>query len=365
MRHPLLSGALALFVLVGAVVAAGAFSVPATALNVDGTSISQATVNQDLATIQSNAAFSCYLDASIQVRSSGQASLPALGGQASSGSYSTAFVDFWLSEVVNNLLIERLASQQHLTLDATALAAGRADLNGSISATLSAAAAGSGQSAVCAASGQAIVSTLPPSLASELVRAQAAGDVVLARASGYGLGRGELLRYFEGHRQSFRTICLSAIQVASSATAATVRQAIVAGEPFAAAAKANSTDPASAANGGALGCYSANEGAYQTVAADTKGLVVGEISQPVADNGSYLLLQVTSYQPAVFNAVATAVRQAILGAGATKASKELALLTKHADVSIDPRYGRWSGASGIGIQAPRTPPAADLLNPAR
>jgi hypothetical protein len=363
-RHPLLSGALGILVLVGAVVAAGAFSVPANAVTVDGTSVSQATLNQDLATIQGNAAFGCYLDASVEVRSSGADSLPALSGQSSSGSYSTSFVDFWLSQVINNLLIEHLATEQHLALDATALAAGRADLANSIEATLAEAAASSGQSEVCAASGQAIVSTLPPSLVAELVRAQASGDLVLARAAGYGLGAADLERYFDAHPNSFRTICLSAIEVASSATASGIRQAIEAGEPFATAAMADSTDTTSAPNGGALGCYSANEGAYSTVAADVQGLAVGQISQPVADNSSYLLLEVTSYQPAAFVAVQAAVRQAILGVGSTKASQELCSLTTRAQVSVDPRYGRWSGASGIGIEPPRVPDSGDLLNPA-
>jgi parvulin-like peptidyl-prolyl isomerase len=362
-RHPLLSGALAILVVVGAIVAAGSFSVPANAVTVDGTSISQATLNQDLATIQKNAAFGCYLDASVEVRSGGEASVPSLVGQSSSGSYSTAFVDFWLSQVINNLLIERLAAAQHLPLDATALAAGRADLSGSIGATLTEAAAASGQSAVCAASGEAIVSTLPSSLVDELVRAQAAGDVVLAHAAGYGLGAGELDRYFTAHPASFQTICLSAIEVASQSTATTIRQAIEAGEPFATAAKADSTDTTSAPNGGALGCYSANEGAYPTVASDVKGLAIGQISQPVADNSSYLLLEVTSEEPAAFGAVQTAVRQAILSAGSAKASKELSTLTKTAQVSVDPRYGRWAGATGIGIEGPKAPVAADLLNP--
>jgi hypothetical protein len=364
-RHPILSGALAVLVLVGAVVAAGAFSVPANAVTVDGTSISQATLNQDLATIQNNAAFGCYLDASVEVRSEGEASLPALAGQSSSGSYSTAFVDFWLSQVINNLLIEHLAAEQHLALNPTAIAAGRADLDASIEATLAEAAAASGESAVCAASGQAIVSSLPSSLVDELVRAQASGDLVLARAAGYGLGAAELARYFEGHRGDFRTICLSAIEVASSTTASTIRQAIEAGEPFATAAAADSTDTTSAANGGALGCYSANEGAYSTVAADVQGLAVGQVSQPVADNSSYLLLEVTSYEPAAFVAVQSAVRQAILGVGSAKASKELSSLTKRAQVSVDPRYGRWAGASGVGIEAPKSPAAADLLTPAQ
>jgi hypothetical protein len=362
-RHPLLSGALAALIVAGAVVAAGAFSVPATAVTVDGTSISRATVDADLATIAQNEGFGCYLDASIAVRSESSASLPSIGGSGVSGTYDTSFVDFWLGQLVNNLLIETLAVRQHLPINATALAAGRDDFVDSITSTLEDAAAATGQSAVCAASGQAIVSTLPSGFVAGLERSQAAGDLVLAHAAGYGLGTAQLLRYFNAHQTQFRTICLSAIETATEATATTVRASIEAGQSFAAAAMANSTDATSAGQGGALGCYSANENAYPTVSADVKGLAVGTVSQPVSNNGAYVLLEVTSYQPAAYDAVVAAVRGAVLDAGATKAAKELSALTKSASVDLDPRYGKWSGVSGIGIEPPQSPAAANLLNP--
>jgi len=361
-RPPLLVGAVAAVAAVAAVVVAGAFSVPANALTVDGVSISRATLNRDLAVIQQNQAFGCYLDASVAVRSANQAALPTMTRNGGA-TYDTRYVDFWLSQQINNLLVEHLAASEHLSFDATALAAGRSDLLGNISSTLAEAAAATGQSAVCAPSGAAIVSTLPSAMVDELVRAQAAGDLVLSHAAGYGLGTTDLARFFSSHQSAFQTICLSGIQTTDQATANTVRSAIVAGEPFATAAQADSTDTQSAANGGALGCFSANEGAYDTVAADVKGLAVGQLSQPLANNGSYLLLVVTSEQPAAFDAVIPAVRQAILADGSAKATKQLSGLTKTARVSIDPRYGRWSGASGIGIQSPLTPPKTDLLEP--
>lgn len=361
-RLPLLSGALAVVIIVGGVVAGGAFSVPANAITVDGVSVSRATLDQDLATIENNQAFDCYLDASVQLRSSEQAGLPSITGAANTSAYNTSFVDFWLSQQINNLLIEDLAARQHLTVDATATAAGHADLVGSISSTLADAAAASGQSAVCAASGQALLSSLPSDFVNRLAKAQTAGDLVLSHAAGYGLSTQQLSRYFSTHATQFQTICLSGIQVATEATATTVRAAIEGGQSFAAAATANSTDTTSAANGGSLGCFSANEGAYATVSNDVQGLAVGEISQPEDNNGSYLLLMVTSVLPASFDAVIPAVRQAVLGIGSSKASKELARLTETADVSVDPRYGRWDGASGVGIRPPLAPESADLLH---
>jgi len=361
-RHLLLPGAVAVLLVVGAIVAAGAFSVPATAVTVDGVSVSRATLNANLAAINQNPAFGCYLDASVAVRSENEVSLPPITGTGRSGTYRTTYVDFWLSQVVNNLLIEHLAASEHLALDATALSAGRTDLANSITSTLETAAAASGQGAVCAANGQSLIATLPRPFVAQLALGQAAGDLVLAHAAGYGLSTVQLSSYFALHANQFRTICLSAIQTATEATATQVRASIAAGQSFAAAAMADSTDTTSAAGGGAVGCYSANEGAYPTVASDSSGLAVGEVSQPIDDNGSFLLVQPTGYTPAVFDAVIPAVRQAVLNAGATKASKELSKITKSAEVSIDPRYGIWDGRSGVGVAPPLSPPAADLLN---
>ncbi len=361
-RSPLLLGALAVVVATATVVVVGAFSVPSPAATVNGVSISRSDLNAQLNTIAENPAFGCYLDASVAVRSSNLASLPQMSGSGT-GTFNTAFVDFWLEQQINNLLVEQLAAHQNLRIDAGSLGAGRDDLAGSISSVLANAAASSGQGAVCAPDGASVISTLPAGLTNQLVRAQAAGDLVLSHAAGYGLNTPELSRFFDGHRDQFDTICLSVIQVATESSATSLRAAIVGGESFAAAAKANSTDTASAANGGAVGCYSATDSAYTTVRADVKGLSVGEVSQPVANNGSYLLLMVTSTQPAVFDAVVPAVRQAVLAAGSTKAASELSRLTKSASVSVDPRYGRWSG-SGVGIHPPTSPRAADILNPA-
>ncbi|MGH8996995.1 MAG: hypothetical protein ACRDYB_13375, partial [Acidimicrobiales bacterium] len=120
-RHPLLFGALGVLVIVGAVVAVGAVSVPANAVTVDGVSISRATLNQDLSAIQQSPAFNCYLDASVAVRSNGAAQVPPVAGPGSSSAYNTSFVDFWLGQQINNLLIEHVATAEHLSIGAQAL----------------------------------------------------------------------------------------------------------------------------------------------------------------------------------------------------------------------------------------------------
>jgi parvulin-like peptidyl-prolyl isomerase len=360
-RHRLLVPATLVVLVLAGAIAAAAFSVPSPAVSVNGDTISRTTVNQDLSTIDQNAAFHCYLAADVAVRSNGGASVPSLGGTGVGGTYSTQFVDYWLSQLVDDLLIEQLAARQHLAITADALVAGRSDLENTISGTLAAAATSIGQQQVCAPSGQDLLGTVPSSMLDEMVRAQTAGDLVLAKASGYGLSTPELERYFAAHPTQFQTVCLSGIQVASQATATQVRTQIEDGQSFAAAAAADSTDATSAAQGGALGCYTPTETGYQTVVADTTGLAVGQVSQPVSNNGSYLLLEVTSVQPATFASVVPAVRQAVLAAGSKKASSELSAIAKSSTVRVDPRYGRWSGGTQASIEAPRQPSPADLL----
>ncbi|MGH9043879.1 MAG: peptidylprolyl isomerase [Acidimicrobiales bacterium] len=356
----LIAGIVAVAACVAGLVVAGVLAVPQNAVSVDGASISRASLNTDLASIRSDPAFACYLDATVALRSQGTAQLPDPGQGAA---YSTQFVDFWVTEQINNLLIEDLANREHLRVSPGALAAGRQDLTASISATIGEAAATLGGGAQCAPNGAAVVSTLPATLLSELVTAQASGDVVLAHAAGYGLGTASLGRYFALHPAQFQTICVSAIQTASQSDASAVRAAIEGGESFAQAAQASSLDKTSAANGGALGCFPATDGAYQTLAQDTAGLAAGEVSQPIQVGSGYILLQPDAYRPARFTEVIPAVRQAVLVAGSTRAGAELAALTKAARVTVDPRYGTWSRTGGAGLVAPKVPSTSDLVNP--
>jgi hypothetical protein len=355
--------ALLLLVVLAAVVAVAAFDVPSNAATVNGVGISRATLNSDLGVIQATPTYECYLAASLALRSQNEAALPAIQGQGIDKTVSTRFADYWLSQLVNDELIEQVATARHLRVSTADLADGRADLVNSISTTLTAVAEASGQSGVCAPDGSDILAAVPPAFAARLVRAQAAGDVVLADASGYGLGPGELASFYATHQSDFDTICLSAIQTATQAAAAADRAEIVGGTPFAQVAEATSTDAASAANGGAIGCFAPTDPAYGSVTQDVAGLAVGQVSAANSDQGNYVLLEITSRRTTSYAAAGSAVRQAVLAAGATVADGELKTITKGATVSIDPRYGRWKGGSTIAVEPPRNPPLSALLDP--
>jgi parvulin-like peptidyl-prolyl isomerase len=326
--------------------------------------ISRATLNSDLGVIQSTPTYECYLAASLALQSQDLATLPALEGAGGAKTVNTRFADFWLSQLVNNELIEQLAAKRHLAVTAEDLAAGKTDLVNSISATLTEVAEASGSSGVCAPDGTSVLDAVPAKFAQRLVASQAAGDVVLAAAAGYGLGPAQLAAFYAGHRSDFDTVCLSAIETSSEAAAATARAQIEGGLPFALVAETTSTDTTSAADGGAIGCFAPTDPSYGSVSQDIAGLAVGVVSQPKDDSGNYILLEITSRRPTSFAKAGDAVRQAVLAAGAKAADAELKAMTKDAHVTIDPRYGTWGRGAAITVVPPVSPPATALLKPA-
>jgi hypothetical protein len=356
--------ALLFLVVLAAVVAVAAFDVPSDAATVNGVGISRATLNSDLGVIEAAPTYQCYLAASLALQSQNLAMLPAIKGAGGAKTVNTRFADFWLSQLVNNELIDQLAARRHLPVTTADLAAGKTDLVNSISATLTAVAQASGQTGVCAPDGTSILEAVPPAFAARLVASQAAGDVVLAAAAGYGLGPAQLASFYAGHRSDFDTVCLSAIETATEAAATTARAEIEGGLPFALVAQTTSTDTTSAAEGGAIGCFAPTDPAYASVTQDITGLAVGAVSQPKDDSGNYILLEITSRQPTSFAAAGDAVRQAVLAAGAKGADSELKAMTKDSHVTIDPRYGTWGGGSTISVEPPANPPTSALLNPA-
>ena len=85
------------------------------------------------------------------------------------------------------------------------------------------------------------------------------------------------------------------------------------------------------------------------------------VSSPIADDGNYLLIEITKRTPTHIRHGPDRVEGAVQNAGAAKARTTINAAEKRADVSVDRRYGRWVPAA----QSPRrrSPATGDLLNP--
>ena len=130
-----------LIVLAGAL-AAAAFAIPSTAASVNGASISQQSVNSDLAAIANSPDYQCYLKAEQAIESNGEEKLPPVegAGQTDTGgshpTVSTGFADNYLDTEILHQLILELAAKDHVDPTAKDLSAARASLAAQITEVL-------------------------------------------------------------------------------------------------------------------------------------------------------------------------------------------------------------------------------------
>jgi hypothetical protein len=118
----------------------------------------------------------------------------------------------------------------------------------------------------------------------------------------------------------------------------------------------------SSSGGGPQGCdiLSDLESKLPT-AADLKNMATGTVSAPIDDNGTYLLLQITSRTPTPYSKAKAAVADAVQAAGSSATQKALTAVERRSSVSVNPQYGVWVPVSA-SVLAPFTPEPTDVLN---
>nr|WP_283250986.1 peptidylprolyl isomerase [Rhabdothermincola salaria] len=130
-------------------------------------------------------------------------------------------------------------------------------------------------------------------------------------------------------------------------------------DDFGALAAEFSDDPGSASAGGELGC--APEGTY---VAEFDEVVwsqpIGEVSEPVRTSFGYHLILVTARGEVSFEDARSQLARAVQQNGQAIIGDALAGLLTDADVSVDPKWGRWDAESGqvlppAGAQPPPMP----------
>jgi hypothetical protein len=116
-------------------------------------------------------------------------------------------------------------------------------------------------------------------------------------------------------------------------------------------ARAESTNKASAAVGGHLGC-SDNREVFEPFAQVLATLPLNQVSAPVETEFGFHLIRVSDTIP--FEALEEKIREGLEQQAATRSSPGLDALVAKAEVEIDPRYGTWRVREGHGrVRAPR------------
>jgi PPIC-type PPIASE domain len=355
---------LVLLVLLAGGLAAAALLVPTNAAVVNGTAISQQTLNSDVSAIAGSADYQCYLNSQTAISSSGQSQLPSVGGagRGQGGQHATATTAFtanYLDTEVAQQLVYQVADHRGVTVTSAQLADARNAYAQNITQVMEQAAQSQDPRYTCGSAtpltGEEVLSTLPTSFVDSQVHFYATSAVLEEDLAGVGASDTDLQGYFERNSSQFDTVCWTVgVYTSESAASAALTQAQ--NTPFSEVVK-------QATQGGAEPC----EPLPDVTASLPSGvkldeLSVGAVSLPIsAGNGEYLLMQITSRHPTEYANVKTLVAQAVQQKGATKTQAALSTLERHSTINIDPRYGVWVPAAAQ-VSVPFTPQTTDVLN---
>jgi PPIC-type PPIASE domain len=347
---------------VAAGVAVSACDITPPAATANGTTISTATLNTELATLESNGAGGCLLQLE-----SPQLTSQAAQGSGGPGTYSIAFTDAVLKNQVGGLLVEQYAASRGLTVSSSDLTKAGSTLAATLGGEASSAvqqSASSGTLSPClAANGSALtgaqlLASLPGSVRDEQVRSEAVDERLLAMGS--DLSDAALAQFYSANLAQFTADCVSQIVTDTQAHAQQLVAQLNGGAAFADVAKASSLDAQSAPTGGALGCNFTETQVEQAL--QVQSLPVGQPIGPIQDQstGRWVVYEVTSQSVEPLSAAKPVVREELLHATANlnRVNQEIVSFARRSDISVDPKYGTWKA---LTIVPPHGPPDSYLL----
>jgi hypothetical protein len=362
---------LVLLVVLAGGLAWAAFSVPSNAATVNGSAISQQDLNSDVSAIANSAYYQCYLNSEEYLSSEGSEQAPPVLG-AGTGQYAgdhptatSAFVASYLETDIGHQLLLQLAGERNVHVTQSGLVTARSNLTGQISEVMSEilqTQEGQDVQYSCSLTGQAltgqqVLDSLPASFVDQQVQFVAEASALEEDQAGVGSSDTDLQNYFSAHSAQFDTACLTAAVFSSESAAQAGAAQVASGTPFATVAAGTS-----ASGGGALGCDVLSDLITKLPSdADLKSLATGVVSAPLDDNGTYVLLEITSRTPTAYSKAKTDVENAVQEAGATATQKALTSVERRSSVSVNPQYGVWVPVNA-SVLTPFTPDPTDVLN---
>jgi hypothetical protein len=153
--------------------------------------------------------------------------------------------------------------------------------------------------------------------------------------------------YIDNPQYFITAECVSQILVGTEGEALSLRGKIERGSKFATLAKKYSTDAASAAKGGSIGCNGLGNFAVTSFAEVADTVQVGQVSEPVHSQFGWHLILVTSRQLQKYDT------QTQTGLTTTLQQQPYFVFLAGAPVTINPAYGSWDP-----LQLTVTPPVA-------
>lgn len=337
------------------------WSAPAT---VNGSAITRATLDAQLTALASSPQAACVFAAELDPAASSTVG-------AGEGTVPTSVVASELDDLVLQRLLAQDLAAHHRPVTDAAVAAARQDLAADVDNTLAADEQSGAVPPACAGLTANPVGALPPAFGDQVSRFLALQEQFRALVGHVDISTAGIAAYYAQHTADFREACLDLVVADTQAAAASIDGAIAAGESFASAATGTGADTQITPPGGQVACQLPQVITSTFGSADASQIYAAAAGQllaplawtdPTTGSSYWLVVRVASLPQAPLSQVASDIRQQLLSGTSQAASEALTSLVRHAQVSVDPRYGSWHGQAGL--VAPTPPPAADVLNPA-
>lgn len=364
---------IALLLVLGGVVAYAAFAVPTNAAVVNGSAISQASLNSDVHAIAGSAEYQCYLDSNAYLSSQGSQTLPPVPGagkgqnEGDNPTANSAFVAQYLDTLIGNDLLLQVAAKHDVTVTPTQLTDARASFESHISTVMrdvAQTAQGQNPQYTCGATnpltGEDVLATMPASFVDDEVQFVATASALQEELAGVGASESDLMRYYDKHSAEFDTACFNAAEYTDESSAKDVQVAVDFGTPFAQATS-------SAAQSGSFQCAPLDVLANQlgVDVSTLEGVTLNKASAPIQESGNgntvYLVLELTKRTPTPFATAKQYVSQAVQSLGTHATSVAINAAQRRASVTVNPQYGKWV-AGTASVFTPFTPGKSDVLN---
>jgi len=156
----------------------------------------------------------------------------------------------------------------------------------------------------------------------------------------------QLQAAYEQQKRQLAAACLSVIAAKTRPEAVAAENRVKRGEAFATVAQQVSIDQQTASKGGTAGCQEISKLA-PLIAGDVAAAKEGDVLGPYDLQGAFGIVQVTKLQVPTLDQLRPQLEAQLPQPGTAALDR----VVRHADVDVNPRYGRWNAKSGR-VEAP-------------
>jgi hypothetical protein len=342
--------------------AAGCEAAPSAA-TVNGVTITQSQLQDQLTVISGSAAAQCAL--SIEEAQSG-GSLPTVDGTGDA-TVTTQFSAFQLNGLVAQTLEESALAKRNVEVTAADIAAARLDYLAQLES------ASTQTTSPCNLTGTALVNRLPKAFVDQQAYSLAVQEKLEEVVGHVDVSPEAVRAYYDAHHAEVTQLCLDFIIASDQASAQAIHDKIASGTSFADAAQGAGVNANSPAGGEGPCVYPSDVVSQlgQSTATAVEGLAAGQLApiqgievpnQVTGQNQTiWIVIGLRARQLASFADTESGIRQELLARGGSSLSAALARVVRSANVEVNPVYGTWTDVRGV--KAPVPPPANLLLNP--